>query len=308
MISRKLLKKLLHLNEGTDKVAAISTSVYVLWQLVEDLLPASFEISHPLHIFIVILEGSVATLLLAYCGVRLALRNPNRRWLLVLSDEECSSLRQWLAGAQEPQFLDTSACKVKFASLEDNSELSQINYEAFLGSAYEASLEQFTRRNAEIIRQNPKCFLQFVDPIGGKEIIGYSCLIPLNGLGTSLYLDGSISDSTLRPELISKQEEAPASVLLFAIHLRKKFSFARTGASRMYSLYFWTCIRLHLQEICGSRADVNTTIDLYVQTQEQSLFRRLTRKAGFIDSGKKSKDGYPILQLCLGNTDVQFKR
>lgn len=304
MTIRNLLKKLLHLNEGADKAAAIVTTVYVLWQFTESQFSLSFKVSHPLHIAIEILEGSVAALLLAYWIVRWALRNPNRRWFLVLTDDECRSLRQWLAGAQVPQLLDTSTCKVRFAGPADVSELSQINYDAFRGSAYEATVEQFTTRNAELIQKNPKCFLLFIDPIGGKEIIGYSCLIPLNTLGTSLYLEGSVADSTLRPELVSTTGEIPASILLFAIHLREKFSFARKGASRMYSLYFWTCIRRHVHELCGSQFNSNAKVDLYVQTQEKSLSRRLTEKAGFEDSGKRSKDGYPILHLCIGRADA----
>lgn len=304
MSKRALIAKLLHLNERTDRIAAFVTTIYVLWLLFETYLPNCYKLSGPLHHAVVFLEITVALLLFLYLATRLVLRNPNRRWLLILTDKECRSLKEWLAGKPGSPLLDSSRCKVKFADLTDLTQLSQVNYEAFVGTAYEASLEQLTTRNAGIIKRNSKCFLLFIDPIGGQKLVGYSCLIPLNALGTSLYLEGSVSDSTLRPELITLPEEVPTAVLIFAIHLRQEFSLARSGAARQYTLYFWTCVRRHIQELCGPHLKAGKVIDLYVQTQERSLYRRLTKRVGFKDSGLTSRDGYSILRLRLDKADV----
>lgn len=299
MFRRKLIASLLHINEQTDRTAAIATTIYVLWLIIYPYLPLPIHLAELLHIGVVVLEVLVAMLLIAYWGAHLALKNPNRRWLLVLSDAECKSLLRWLSSGTESALLDGSYCKVQFADPLVLEELTRLNYEAFRGTAYEASKEQFRLRNAGFIEQNEKCFLLFIDPIGKKQVIGYSCLVPLNELGTQLYLEGSVSDATLRKELIATANEQPTSVLLFALHLREEFSLTKSGASRKYSLYFWSCVRYHFRAICGKAIDMGSGVDIYVQTQELSLARRLTKRMGFSDTGAKSKDGYKILHIRL---------
>lgn len=304
---RKFLNFVWHLNERTDSVAAIVTAIYVLIQALERFVPAEWVETYApilpryephLHIFLVVLEVLVAVLIVAYWLVRFTFRNPNRRWLLVLTKNECDRLMDWLSGTDaDSQMLCSTRCLCQCPDETAMDELATMNFNAFAGTAYEATLEQFRSRNAEIVKRNPKCFMFFIDPIEGKELVGYSCLLPLNALGTKLYLDGSISDASIPSELIATAEELPVSILVFAIHLHPDFSLVKNGAARKYTLYFWSCVCHHITTLCGSQ--LKSGIDFYVQTQERSLRKRLINKFGFIDENKISRDGYPILHKVV---------
>lgn len=299
MIHRKMLNIIEHMTERTDKVAAVGTALFMLWGIADQFIPGKYRFSEHVHPILTFIELVVAALLAIYWLMRFFFRSPNNRWLLILGKKDLASLRLWLARGGDIPSINDFICKTKFAMQSDMAELSRINYEAFRGTAYEAPLEQFYERNKALVKQNEKCFSLFIDPIFNKELIGYSCLISLNELGTSLYLDGGVSDANLRPELVAKADEIPASVLIFAIHLREGFSCSRTGASRKYTDYFWSCILKHMKDVCEDVAKLQGRLDLYVQTQERSLYRRLTNRLGFTDMGKKSKDNYPILHFQL---------
>lgn len=303
MIRRKLSAAVLRLNERTDRIAVFATVVYVLWKLVESRVTSKLNLSEFIDYLLTALDLVTFTLLVAYGVIRFTFKSPNRRWLLVLSDEECRLLKQWITSGKDSKLLDSSLCKVKFVEAADLDELTTLNYEAFRDTPYEMSLDQFRARNAEFIFKNAKCFLLFIDPIGGKKIIGYSCLVPLNELGTQLYLEGSVSDGTLRKELIAGSDEQPKSILLFAIHLCSEFSLAKKGASKMYSLYFWSCVRHHLRALCAELIDSDAGIDVYAQTHESSLRRRLKSKMGFTEAKAISKDGFEIMhsRICASN-------
>jgi hypothetical protein len=296
---RKTLKSILHFNERTDKFAAVITFIYLIFTLADRYWSPDYEFGEPLHVVLLLVECTVALALMTYGIVRIVLiRNPNRVWASVLTDDECKSLLTWFSSGKDDPLLDDSLCRVRFASLKDLSLLADLNFSAFKNSAYEADRAQFHRRNEAFIRRNDKCFLLMIDPITSKEIIGYSCLLPLNDLGKQLYLEGSVSDATMNAELIAAAGEPFKNLLLFAIHLRDDFSFTKHGASRKYSVYFWSCIRLHLRAMYRVVIKTDTAIDLYVQTQEPSLERRL-KKFGFSTTGSISKDGYPIFRMSM---------
>jgi hypothetical protein len=296
---RKTLKSILHFNERTDKSASVITVLYLVFTLTDKYLSPDFEFRELLHVVLLIVECAVAVALVTYWVMRLILiRNPNRLWARVLTEAECKSLLAWCSSGKDDLLLDDSLCRVRFASLKDLNLMADLNFNAFRNSAYEADRAQFYQRNEAFIRRNSNCFLLMIDPITSKEIIGYSCLLPLNDLGKQLYLEGSVSDATLNAGLIAAAGEPFKQLLLFAIHLKEDFSFAKRGASRKYSVYFWSCIRLHLKTMCNAVHPIHAPLEMYVQTQEPSLERRL-KKVGFSPTGCTSKDGYPIFCMSI---------
>jgi|GEM_PF-3471242 len=301
MIRRKLLNTLSHFNERTDHAAAILTAAFVLMQFVR--LP--HEVTEVGHTALECLEALVAFLIIAYVAFRfLFLRNPNRRWSLVLTEEECRSLRRWVTAAVDHPLLEDVDCRVRFATEADLPVLIELNFEAFLDTAYESDRETFKRRNGAFIRRYPKSFLLMVDPIGGKELIGYSCILPLTRLGTDLYVDGSIADASMNADLLCPLTERPASLLIFAIHLRDEYGFQKSGASRKYSLYFWSCIRAHFKSVLGDHFSEGEVVEVYAQTQEPALERRL-KKIGFVETEHETRDGCALFRM---QTTIGFGR
>jgi len=292
MIRRNLLKSIWLINEKTDLLAFALTLLY----LSSLLLTPYYDLSHYIKNLLVVLHALIGIMLVTYLCLRVILRDPNRRWLIVLSREESKALGRWLKKGEDQASFKKGVCKYKFSTTEDIDTLTQLNFNAFRGTAYEASYEQFKKRNTGFISRHGKCFMLMIDPIEGKEIIGYSCMLPLTETGAQLYLDGAISDSTLPKSLVATPKEAPAAILVFAIHLRDEYSFAKSGASRRYSHYFWSCIRLHIELLCPRLYREGNLPPLYAQAAESSLKRKLKR-IGFKNTGKESHDGYHIWVL-----------
>ncbi len=301
MIRRKLLHTLSHFNERTDRAAAFLTAVFVLMQVV----PLPHLVTELGHTALATIETVVAALILTYLALRFfLLRNPNRRWSFVLTDDECRSLRKWVTAAVDHPLLEDVDCRVRFATQADLETLAELNFAAFLDTAYESDRKTFERRNGAFIRRNPRSFLLMVDPIGGKDLIGYSCVLPLTRLGTDLYVEGSIADASMNAELICPPTEKPTSVLIFAIHLRDEYGFQKSGASRKYSLYFWSCIRAHFKAVLSEHFSDGETVDVYAQTQEPALERRL-KKIGFVETEHETRDGCALFRM---QTTVGFGR
>ncbi len=136
-----------------------------------------------------------------------------------------------------------------------------------------------------------------VDPIEGKDYIGYSCLVPLTQTGAQLYMQGVVKDATFPKHLVARPTESPAAILVFAIHLKDEYEygFGKKGVSRKYSLYFWKCIYIHLKQLYPKLFQVGK-LPLYAQTAEKSLEGRLKR-IGFTNTNKKSADGHHIWEF-----------
>lgn len=294
MIRRNLLKSIWHINERTDHLAFAITLLY----LASMLATPYYDLSHYIKKVLVGMHVLVGLILLTYLFFRVFLRNPNRRWLIVLTKEESRALGQWLKKGQDSASFNSGTCRFKFPTGADIELLAKLNFEAFRSSAYEASYEQFRERNAGFISRHKKCFMLMIDPIEGKDIIGYSCLLPLTKTGAQLYLDGGLSDATLPKSLVATSKEVPAAILMFAIHLKDEYSFTKSGASRKYSRYFWSCIRLHIELLYPRLYRQSKLPPLYAQAAESSLRRKL-RRMGFINTKRKSRDGYHIWELKM---------
>ena len=292
MNRRNLLSKVWHIQESVEKFVLLIVIVYVSSLL----LTPYFDFSHSVKTVLTGTHVFVFVLLIIYFIAYLFLRSPNRKWSLVLTKDDCKVMGQWLKDGQSTNFLNKDTCKFKFATTGDLDVLANLNFEAFHGSAYEVSLERIKTRNAEFISQNDKCFMLMIDPIDGKDIIGYSCLLPLTKDGAEIYLDGSISDAKMPGSFVAKPGDNPAAILIFAINLRNEYSLAKYGASRKYSLYFWSCIRLHIELFNQDFGGANTFPPVYAQTAEKSLEKRLKR-IGFTNTKIKTGDGYYIWEF-----------
>lgn len=295
MSTRSALSWLRHFRERIDHVAIGFTVCFVLLLIVERALSLSVTYSAHVHHAIIAVECAIAGLVLVYWIISFTLRDPNRGWDRILADTQDVSIGNLLAGRLLVQ-LDKSHCRVRYARASDLDLLATMNYRAFKDTAYEATVEQFRRRNSSLIERNARSFLLFVDPIARKEIIGYSCILPFSELGMQLYLEGSVADPTFRAELAAATDEPLSSVLLFAVHLRPEFSLSKRGAARQYSLYFMSCVLLHFQDLCRRQLRAGQTVTIYAQTHESSMARRMTRM-GFSETTHRSKDGYPIYSL-----------
>lgn len=301
MGKRTVLELIKEMIDRMHKVALFLTFIFMLAIIVDKTYVVDrFKIfNHLIETILIIVEIVLGIILLIYWVLRFSLKNPHREWVKFLTNVQCKSIQLWLRNINyKDEHLDKCDCKFRYVGLADINIISQLNFNAFKGSPFELSLEKMKTRNKGFITRNNKCFMSMIDPIDGEDIIGYSCILPLNELGASLYKDGSISDTDLPAKLITKPSEKPSAILLFAIHLKKEYSNAKSSASMKYTFYFLNCIRLHLKSLYPKLYKNGNLPPLYVQTSHKSIERMLQR-IGFINTMNISRDGYCIWEFNL---------
>ncbi len=192
---------------------------------------------------------------------------------------------------------DASPRSVHFCSDREIEELARMNHAAFKDSAFEVGVETLKRRNAAWIGRNPRIFMMIADPLEAAQYIGYSAMLPLTREGLDLYLLGGIRDADLPAMFIASNKAATAGVIVFAIYLKPGYRFQQSEASRNYSIYFMACVRRHLALLFlrpTKKAATTTYPPIYVQTEWDAMKRRLKR-CGFVETGKKSAEGFDFL-------------
>ncbi|MGH9562323.1 MAG: hypothetical protein ACRD3S_12795, partial [Terracidiphilus sp.] len=120
---------------------------------------------------------------------------------------------------------------------------------------------------------------------------------PLTREGLDLYLLGGIRDADLPALFIAPNKATTAGVIVFAIYLKPGYRFQQSEASRNYSIYFLASVRRHLAVLFPrprKKAAAIAYPPIYVQTEWSAMERRLKR-CGFVDTGKKSAEGYDFL-------------
>jgi len=217
------------------------------------------------------------------------LLRPNRDVWRMIEDDELSRRiedRLHLDLAGQP------TRKVNFCSRQLIEHVCKLDLEAFEGTIYGVEEEELSDRYMAWFCQNPRIFALMMNPMELSQTIGYSAMVPVTEEGLHGYLAGDFKDRNTPPALVAKDRKHTAAVLLFAIALRKEYSFTKSQADRKYSLYFQDCILDHALGLFPKRDQEYPPI--YAETEHPALKRRMLRKYGFVDSGRISADGYPI--------------
>jgi hypothetical protein len=217
-----------------------------------------------------------------------------RTWWRVTRDQQLNKkIQDWFAADTG----DSLVQKIRFCSESCLDELCELNYEAFKDTVFAVEKEKLLRRNAAWIRRNRRIFMLILDPFNPDRSIGYSAMLPLTADGTQSYLDGALKDADIPASLVARGRATTAGVLIFAVYLRKEFSFQKTQASRNYTIYFLACIRRHAQLLFPKgRGKTREYPPIYVQTEHPAISKRLS-DYGFVETHKRSADGFDLVVL-----------
>ncbi len=182
----------------------------------------------------------------------------------------------------------------------------QMNVDGFQASEFELSLDEARTRDAAFIDRNGVAFLLLRDPnrettpelstSSRKDFIGYTCVLPLNEVGTDVYLRGLISDRVFPASLICGAGEPAASILVFAMYLEKEYRAKAVG--QKYVVVLVRCIEEHIRRVVTGNAPRADTIDVWVQAEHESL-RKHFRQRGFVETDRKSNEGFPLFKRSL---------
>jgi len=245
-----------------------------------------------------ILIAADIVIFLLFVGIllfrRFGLVKASRTWWRVTLDKQLSKkIQDWFAADKG----DATVQAVRFCTEDCLDDLCQLNYEAFKDTVFAVEKEKLLHRNAAWIGRNHRIFMLILDPFNPDVRIGYSAMLPLTREGMQSYLDGALKDADIPTPLVARGKATTAGVLIFAIYLKKEFSFQKTQASRNYSIYFLACIRRHAQVLFPKgRGETGLYPPIYVQTEHTAIRKRL-RTYGFVETKKRSADGFDLLVL-----------
>jgi hypothetical protein len=297
---KEILKHAREFEEKIHVVGGVLATTFVLTLVVERWRPHGEE-SASLFVEVLhwVLIAADVVILLLFVGVLLfrsfGIAKPTRQLSRAIEDEQLNKkVHDWLAGKRG----SPSPEVVRFGSEANFDDLTELNYEAFKDSVFEVEKEKLARRNKAWIKRNPRVLMLILDPFNSATYVGYSAMLPLTEEGLqSYYVDGAIKDADIPASFIAPGRAATAGVLIFAIYLKKEFSFQRSQASRSYSIYFLACVRRHLDVLfANDRAKAMPYPPVYVQTEYPAMKRRLIRN-GFVETGKRSADGFDFLVI-----------
>lgn len=295
MSRKEILERISELRERVDVIVGPLGVLYIATVGVEFWRAHSAEAHGPLlealHWILLVADALGSGLLLAIWFFRkFGLKKPSR----CIEDKHLlEKAQEWLS----TELGDASPRSVHFCSADEISKLAQMNHDAFKDSAFEVEVEHLEKRNATWIERNPRIFMMIGDPLDAAQYIGYSAMLPLTQEGLDIYLQGKIKDADLPAVFIAPTKAATAGVIVFAIYLKPGYRFQQSEASRNYSIYFLACVRRHLAVLFPrprKKAGATAYPPIYVQTEWSAMKRRLKR-CGFVETGKKSAEGYDFL-------------
>lgn len=283
------LQERLHVIVGPLAVLYIATAGVEFWRAHS--AEANGPVLEALHWILLVADAVGSGLLLTIWLFRkFGLKQPSR----------CIEDKHLLEKAQEwltMELGDSSPRSVHFCSIDEISKLAQMNHDAFKDSAFEVEVAHLEKRNTSWIERNPRIFMMISDPLDAAQYIGYSAMLPLTQEGLDIYLQGKIKDADLPSLFIAPTKAATAGVIVFAIYLKPGYRFQQSEASRNYSIYFLACVRRHLTVLFPrphKKVAAAAYPPIYVQTEWNAMKRRLKR-CGFVETGKKSAEGYDFL-------------
>jgi hypothetical protein len=294
-LPRKLLELVYRIREMTDEAAGLITLLFVASYIVNTLAEKHFPVAHVCEEIILYLHlVFFALFALGFVLSRVYMKGPP---IPDLNADTVSDLRTWVTvDGHDPR----TARMVEFVTNEKRQpELLQLNYDGFVDSEFGVELEKLERRNASWIAKNQKLFLLMINP-RTREYFGYSCFVPLNENGTTLYRDGVLKDADIPVELVCATDERPHSVLFFALMLKEKYRIGRGLSGFTHTTRLLKGLRYHLRQMYAPwiTADGRPLPPLLTQTHRGSISRRL-RTAKFVKTGAKTADGFPLWELTL---------
>lgn len=298
---KEILKRVRELEERIHIVGSVLASFFVLTFFTWRWQAQGAEDNSFIEAFHWILLAIDVLILIVFVGIILfrwlGLAKPTRALSRVISNEELSRrVREWFLN----EVGDPSPRPVRFCSDGEIEALVELNHEAFKNSVFEVEKEKLILRNTSWIHRNPRVFLLILDPLDKERYVGYSAMVPLTQEGLGCYLSGGIRDADVPASFIAPNKASTAGVLIFAIYLKREFSFQRSEASRSYSLYFLASVRHHLAVLFPkpkNKSDLRPYPPIYVQTEYAAMKRRL-RRYGFTETKKRSADGFELLELA----------
>lgn len=297
---KEILKRVRELEERIHIVGGVLASCFVLTFFVWRWHAQGAEENPFIEALHWTLLAIDVLILIVFVGIllfrRFGLAKPTRALSRVISNEELSrKVREWLIS----EVGDPSPKSVRFCSEDEMDALVGLNHEAFKNSVFEVEKEKLIHRNTSWIHRNPRVFLLILDPLNKTRYVGYSAMVPLTKEGLDCYLDGGIRDADVPASFIAPNKASTAGVLIFAIYLKREFSFQRSEASRSYSLYFLASVRYHLAVLFPKPKNPKGQRPyppIYVQTEYPAMERRL-RRYGFAETRKRSADGFELFVL-----------
>jgi hypothetical protein len=292
-LRRKVVALVRHINKGTDKIVGILAVVFLVNALADRLVRRFLE--GWIGAILPFTNILMALSLVFYSVVRLLLKNASLVWAVALPEGDSKNLRNWLRTGEAPP-VESCCCMCEYASARSLDALVEMNYEGFRDSSFGVDAGRLKQRDSSWMTRNPKAFMLMVDPLTRMEFIGYSCLLPLNELGAKLYLGGKLKDEDIPASLVAKAGEPANAVIVFAIVLRPEFSLAKSGASKRYGIYFYSCVFRHAVDLCEELDQSGGVPALYAQTEHRGIGRKLER-LGFVRTDLKSAEGFSFWKL-----------
>jgi hypothetical protein len=186
------------------------------------------------------------------------------------------------------------------------SILNEMNYSGYVGSNFELTPKEIATRNAEFLDRNAQVFMLMRDTNRAtttlvaqstmSDFIGYTCVLPLNEIGTDVYLRGLIPDRKFPASLISKNNDAATALLLFAIYLREEYRTKHVG--RKYSPFLERCITHHIDTFGRLDANKDRDLVLWVQTESDEMREQYVSR-GYEKTKNVSYESFPLMRKPL---------
>ncbi len=234
------------------------------------------------------------------------MRNPTERLMPSRFDSRSLKMLQdlvfeWMRG----QASDDYERHWRFIEGEDDlATLVRLNHEGFALSSYSAEIEILERRNRALWEKNPQTFSLIFDPIRNTDVIGYSCMLPLNAEACRLYLDGGFMDKHVSALHIAAPHEEYAAIVVFAIVMDKAYSQHWKRGNRSHLASFISAVIDH-----GNVISAQLQPDGYFLAQsEKTSIEMLLRALYFEPTEHVSAEGFPFYRLQKGKLREQASR
>ena len=184
--------------------------------------------------------------------------------------------------------------RVQLVGEHDIELFNQLNREIFAFTAFALPLRVIRRRNNAIFRKNPST-AAIIYATGTDTVVpvGISHILPLNGLGASLYVkDHGLADEEITGRHVARQGEWSDAVVLFSMGL------TRAGRGRMGRNIMADTFLDHLLVILSEMHAQNpgrTVASVYAQTERPTgAIGRLLARLNFKQTDMKTGDGFNL--------------
>jgi hypothetical protein len=192
-------------------------------------------------------------------------------------------------------------CRVRPAESSELPLVNQLNREVFMHSAFALPLYTITRRNDALFQENQSMFA-IVEALheGAYVPVGMSHIVPLNDIGTSLYVrTGGLKDAEIQPVHIAGPDEWPSAIVLFSMGVLRSSRALLKDRSLLLPIVFADHLLNMVSELRTKHPE-KRTISIYAQTERpRAGIGRMLQRLGFEDTEIVTGDGYNLWELTL---------